>query len=178
MSVLTSVSVSVWNSSRAIVVDAKFITSVLAGAIGTAAAVLRNLAEMSEDRSKRTMEKVATARVTALLDLLVKVPQSDSFSACGKELELQLAHSLSKLDAHRMRALKRAQAPNHDLTFLRRLFVFFPPKRWLNRYGGSLKRATALVVYCRLTGQQAPQHSQERRVTPSVETVGKLPGCR
>jgi hypothetical protein len=115
------------NSTNAIVVDAKFITSVLAGAIGTAAAVLRNLSELSEDRSKRATEKVETARVAALLDLLVKLPAGDSFSSCRKELELQLAHSISKLDAVRAKMVKLAQTPTRDLTFLRRLFVLFPP---------------------------------------------------
>ncbi|HWZ44426.1 MAG TPA: hypothetical protein VNW97_13190 [Candidatus Saccharimonadales bacterium] len=124
---LTIISLSIWNLANAIDLDAKSITSVVVGAIGTAAALMRNLSEIIEDRSKIATEKVETARVAAVLDLLAKLPAGDAFSACRKELELQLAHTLRKLDALRERALKRAQSPNRDLTLFQRLFVFFPP---------------------------------------------------
>lgn len=155
---LNVISSFLWNSVNAIVVDAKFITSVLAGAMGTAVAVLRNLSELSEDRSKRATEKVETARVGALLDLLVKLPAGDSFSSCRKELELQLAQSISKLDAVRANVLKLAQTPNRDLTFLQRLLVLFPPSgrlawtiqglAYLFMVGGPL--AVLLLIFFRI----------------------------
>src|SRR5689334_1094310 len=110
-----------------VVTDAKFITSVVVAAVGTAAAVLRNLSEISQDRSKIGKEKLETARVAELLDLLAKVPAGDPGSACKKELELQLAHSLCALDAYRARRTKLARAPNRDLTVWQRLFISFPP---------------------------------------------------
>src|SRR5437763_6770647 len=115
-----------WATSG-VVIDAKFITSVVVGAVGTAATVLGNLREINQDRSKRAIEKLETAKVAGLLDLLAKLPPGDSFSACKRELELQLTNSLSKLDALRAKETKLAQNPNHDLTFWQRLFVLFPP---------------------------------------------------
>src|SRR5437764_13402800 len=93
----------------------KFITSVAVAAVGTAAAVLRSLGEINQGRSEQAIEKLETAKVAELLGLLAKLPPGDSFSACKRELELQLASSLSKLDALRAKVSKLAQDPNHDL---------------------------------------------------------------
>jgi hypothetical protein len=116
-----------WDWANGVVVEAKFITSVVVGAAGTAATLLQNLGEIRRDRSNQAVEKLETAKVAELLDLLPKLPPGDSFSACKRELELQLANSLNKLEALRAKVSKRAQDPNHGLTLWRRLFILFPP---------------------------------------------------
>lgn len=144
--------------TNAIAVDAKLLVSVFAGAIGIAAAVTRNISEIREDRSKRATEEVETARVAALVDVLVKLPQDDSSAACKKELERQLDHCVSKLSAARTKALNRARMSNRDLTFLQRVFVLFPPNSriawiiqglaYLFMAGGPL--AVLLLVFFRI----------------------------
>jgi hypothetical protein len=126
MSEPTLVSSYFWNWGHGVVFDAKFITSAVVGALGTAVTVQRNLSEISEGRFKpaRTLEN---KKVAELLDMLAKVPSEDSFSACRKELELQIAQSLRELDALRAKESMLAQGPNHDLTLMQRLFVVFPP---------------------------------------------------
>jgi hypothetical protein len=124
---LTLISSFFWGGVNGVITDAKFIASVGVAAVGTAATVLRNLAEIRQDRSKLGRAKLETARVAELLDLLAKVPAGDPGSACKKELELQLAHSLCALDAYRAKRTKLARAPNHDLTVWQRLFISFPP---------------------------------------------------
>jgi len=120
------VSSSIWNWGNGVVFDAKFITSVVVGALGTAVTVQRNLREISEGHSTPA-RKLANKKLAELLDLLAKVPPGDSFSACRKELELQIAQSLSELDALRAKESKLAEGPNHGLTFMERLFVLFLP---------------------------------------------------
>jgi hypothetical protein len=117
-----------WNWGHGVVFEAKFITSAVVGALGAAVTVQRNLSEISEGHSK-SARMLANKKVAELLDMLAKVPApGDSFSACRKELELQIAQSLRELDALRAKESKRAEGPNHDLTLLQRLFVLFPPR--------------------------------------------------
>jgi hypothetical protein len=113
--------------ANGVLFDAKFITSAVVGALGVAVTMQRNLSELSAGRSKRAREKVETAKIAELLNLLAKVPPGGSLSGCKKELELQLAQSVSELDALRAKASKLAQAPNRDLTLWQRLFVWFAP---------------------------------------------------
>ncbi len=115
-----------WNWGNGVVFDAKFITSAVVGALTTAVTVQRNLSEISEARSKPA-RKLENKKVAELIDMLAKVPPGDSFSACRKELELQIAQSLRELDALRTKESKLAEGPNHDLTLMQRLFVLFPP---------------------------------------------------
>jgi hypothetical protein len=119
--------VAVIGSVYGIAFNAKFLTSFIVGAIGTAAAIVRNISEINEDRSKITIERTETTKLAALLDLLVRMPTGDAYVACKQELESQVAHCVSRLNAVRLKALKRALAPNRDLTFLQRMFVCFPP---------------------------------------------------
>jgi hypothetical protein len=123
MSESTLVSSTSWN----VVLGAKFITSVVVGALGTAVTVQRNLSEISEGRST-SARKLESKKVVELLDMLAKVPPGDSFSACRKELELQIAQSLEELAALIAKESKLAEKPNHDLTLMQRLFVLFPPQ--------------------------------------------------
>src|SRR5258708_7317976 len=122
----TLISSFFWNWDNGVVLDAKFITSAVVGALGTAVTVQRNLSEISECQSKAA-RKVENKKVAELLDMLAKVPPGDSFSACRKELELQIAQSLRELDALRAKESKLAEGPNHGLTLMQRLFVLFPP---------------------------------------------------
>src|SRR5712692_5666054 len=115
-----------WNWGNGVVFDAKFITSAVVGALTTAVTVQRNLSEISEAHSKPA-RKLENTKVAELLDMLAKVPPGDSFSACRKELELQIAQSIGELDALRTKESKLAEGPNHDLTLMQRLFVLFPP---------------------------------------------------
>jgi hypothetical protein len=126
MSEPTLVSSFFWNWENGVVLDAKFITSAVVGALGTAVTVQRNLSEISE-RHSTTARKLENKKVAELLDMLAKVPPGDSFSACRKELELQIAQSLAELDALRAKESKLAEKPNHGLTLMQRLFVLFPP---------------------------------------------------
>jgi hypothetical protein len=105
--------------------DAKFITSAVVGALGTAVSVQRDLSEITSHSTPA--RKLENKKVAELLDLLAKVPPGDSFSACRKELELQIAQSLRELDALRAKESKLAEGPNHGLTLMQRLFVLFPP---------------------------------------------------
>src|SRR5713226_790750 len=115
-----------WNWGNGVVFDAKFITSAVVGALTTAVTVQRNLSEISEAHFKPA-KKLENKKVAELLDMLAKVPPGDSFSACRKELELQIAQSLRELDALRTKESNLAEGPNHDLTLMQRLFVLFPP---------------------------------------------------
>src|SRR5260370_11198754 len=126
MSAATMVSSFFSNWDNGVVLDAKFITSAVVGALGTAVTVQRNLSEISE-RHSTAARKLENKKVAELLDMLVKVPPGDSFSACRKELELQIAQSLRELDALRAKESKLAERPNHGLTLMQRLFVLFPP---------------------------------------------------
>jgi hypothetical protein len=126
MSEPTLVSSFPWNWGNGVVFDAKFITSVVVGALGTAVTVQRNLSEIREGHSTPA-RKLENKRLAELLDTLAKVPPGDSFSACRKELELQIAQSLRELDALRAKESKMAEGPNPDLTLMQRLFVLFPP---------------------------------------------------
>ena len=125
MSEPTLVSSTLWNWGNSVVFDAKFITSAVVGALGTAVSVQRNLSEITGHST--LARKLENKKVAELLDMLAKVPPGDSFSACRKELELQIAQSLSQLDALRANESKLAEGPNHGLTLLQRLFVLFPP---------------------------------------------------
>jgi hypothetical protein len=109
-----------------IVIDAKFITSAVVGALGTAVTVQHNLSEIraAHSTSARNLEN---KKVAELLDLLAKVPPGDSFSPCRRELELQISLSLRELDALRAKESSLAERPNHSLTLTQRLFVLFPP---------------------------------------------------
>src|SRR5258708_12684997 len=115
-----------WNWGNGVVFDAKFITSAVVGAVPPAVAGHRRLSEISEARSNPA-RKLGNKKVAELIDMLAKVPPGDSFSACRKELELQIAQSLRELDALRTKESKLAEGPNHDLTLMQRLFVLFPP---------------------------------------------------
>ena len=126
MSQLALVSSYFWNWGNGVIFDAKFITSAVVGALTTAVTVQRNLSEISEAHFKPA-KKLENKKVAELLDMLTKVPPGDSFSACRKELELQIAQSLRELDALRTKESKLAEGPNHDLTLMQRLFVLFPP---------------------------------------------------
>ena len=126
MSQLALVSSYFWNWGNGVVFDAKFITSAVVGALTTAVTVQRNLSEISEAHFKPA-KKLENKKVAELLDMLAKVPPGDSFSACRKELELQIAQSLRELDALRTKESKLAEGSNHDLTLMQRLFVLFPP---------------------------------------------------
>src|SRR6202521_3228310 len=133
MSQLALVSSYFWNWGNGVVFDAKFITSAVVGALTTAVTVQRNLSEISEAHFKPA-KKLENKKVAELLDMLTKVPPGDSFSACRKELELQIAQSLRELDALRTKESKLAEGPNHDLTLMQRLFVLFPahdPGIWI-----------------------------------------------
>jgi hypothetical protein len=127
MSEPTLVSSFFWNWGNGVVFDAKFISSAVVGALGTAVTVQRNLSEISAGQSKPA-RKLENTKVAELLDMLAKVPPGDSFSACRKELELQIAQSLRELDALRAKESKLAEGPNHDLTLMQRFFVLFPPR--------------------------------------------------
>ena len=126
MSEPTLVSSVFWNWGNGVVSDAKFITSAVVGVLGAAVTVRRNLSEISEGQSTPA-RKLENKKVAELLDMLAKVPPGESFSACRKELKLQVTHSIRELDALRAKESKLAQGPNYDLTFLQRLFVLFPP---------------------------------------------------
>ena len=119
------VSSTIWNWGNGVVFDAKFITSAVVGALGTAVTVQRNLSEISSHST--SARKLENKKIAELLDMLAKVPPGDSFSACRKELELQIAQSLRELDALRAKESKLAEGPNHGLTIMQRLFVLFPP---------------------------------------------------
>jgi hypothetical protein len=121
----TLVSSTFWNWGNGVVFDAKFITSVVVGALGTAVTVQRNLSEIT-GRSTPA-RKLENKKVAELLDMLAKVPPGDPFSACRRELELQIAQSVKELDALRAKESKLAERPNHGLTLMQRLFVLFPP---------------------------------------------------
>jgi hypothetical protein len=125
MSEPTLVSSTLWNWGNGVVFDAKFITSAVVGALGTAVTVQRNLREITGHST--SARKLENKKVAELLDMLAKVPPGDSFSACRKELELQIAQSLRELDALRAKESKLAEGPNHGLTLMQRLFVLFPP---------------------------------------------------
>lgn len=127
MSEPTLVSSFFWSWGNGVIFDAKFITSAVVGALGTAVTMQRNLSEISEGHSTPA-RKLENKKVAELLDMLAKVPAGDSFSACRKELELQIAQSLRELDALRANESKLAEGPNHDLTLMPRLFVLFPPR--------------------------------------------------
>jgi len=116
------------NWGNGIVFDAKFITSLIVGALGTAVTVQRNLSEIREAHSTSARE-VENKKVAHLLNMLAKVPPGETFSACRKELELQIAQSLRELDGLRAKEAKLAEGPNHGLTFMQRLFVLFPPQK-------------------------------------------------
>jgi hypothetical protein len=126
MSEPTLVSSFVWNWGNGVIFDAKFITSAVVGALGTAVTVQRNLSEISEGHATPA-RKLENKKIAELLDMLAKVPPADSFSACRKELELQIARSLRELDELRAKESKLAERPNHGLTLMQRLFVLFPP---------------------------------------------------
>lgn len=126
MSEPTLVSSFFWNWDNGVVLDAKFITSAVVGALGTAVTVQRNLSEISEGHSTAARKR-ENKKVAELLDMLAKVPPGDAFSACREELELQIAQSLRELDALREKEFKLAERPNHGLTLMQRLFVLFLP---------------------------------------------------
>jgi hypothetical protein len=126
MSEPTLVSSIFWNWGNGVVLDAKFITSAVVGALGTAVTVQRSLSEIREGHATPA-RKLENKKVADLLDMLAKVPPGDSFSAWRKELELQIAQSLRELDALRAKESKLAEGPNHGLTLMQRLFVLFPP---------------------------------------------------
>ncbi len=133
MSEPTLLSSVFWNWGTGIVTHAKFITSAVVGILGTAVTVQRNLSEISEGRSTPA-RKLENKKVAELLGILAKVPPGDSFSACRKELELQLAQSLSELEALRAKESKLAEGPNHGLTLMQRVV-----------FGGLAFRAWALA---------------------------------
>lgn len=113
------------NWGNGVFFEAKFITSAVVAALGTAVTVQHNLREISDHSSTRKLEN---QKVAELLDMLAKVPPGDSFSACRKELERQIAQSISELEALREKESMRAEGPNHGLTLMQRLFVLFPPQ--------------------------------------------------
>jgi len=115
------------NWGNGVVFDAKFITSAVVGALGFAVTVQRNLSEIGEGHST-SARRLENKKVAELLNMLAKVPRSDAFSDCRKELELQIAQSLRALNALRAKESKLAERPNHDLTLMQRLFVLFPPR--------------------------------------------------
>jgi hypothetical protein len=125
MSEPTLFSSTLWNLGNGVVFDAKFITSAVVGALGTAVTVQRNLKEIAGHST--SARKLENKEVAELLDMLAKVPPGDSFSACRKELELQITQSLRELDALRAKESELAKGPNHGLTLMQRLFVLFPP---------------------------------------------------
>ena len=127
MSEPTLVSSFFWNWSNGVVFDAKFITSAVVGALGTAVTVQRNLSEIREGHST-SARKLENKKVAELVDMLAKVPPGESLSAWRKELELQVTQSLTELEALRAKESKLADGANHDLTLMQRLFVFFPPR--------------------------------------------------
>src|SRR5260370_15104216 len=94
----TVISSFFWNWDNGVVLDAKFITSAVVGALGTAVTGQRNLSEIREGHATPA-RKLENKKVAELLDMLAKVPPGDSFSAWRKELELQIAQGLSVLDA-------------------------------------------------------------------------------
>lgn len=122
----TLVSSFFWNWGNAVVFDAKFLTSAVVAALGTAVTVQRNLNEIRQGHPTPA-RTLGNKNVAELVDMLAKVPPGDSFSAWRKELELQVSQSLRELDALRAKESKLAGAANHDLTLMQRLFVLFPP---------------------------------------------------
>src|SRR6266849_3320105 len=112
MSQLALVSSYFWNWGNGVVFVAKLITPALVGALIKAATLQRNLSEISEAHFKPA-KKLENKKVAELLDMLAKVPPGDSFSACRKELELQIARSLRELDELRAKESKLAERPNH-----------------------------------------------------------------
>lgn len=118
---------ALWNWGNGLVPYAKFITSGVVGALGTAVTVQRNLSEIRGGYSTPARTQ-ANKKVAELVDMLAKVPPGELFSAWRKELELQLAQSLAELNALRAKESRWAQWANHDLTLLQRLFVLFPPR--------------------------------------------------
>jgi hypothetical protein len=127
MSEPTLVSSFFWNWSNGVVFDAKFITSAVVGALGTAVTVHSNLSEIREGHST-SARKLENKKVAELVDMLARVPLGESYSAWRKELELQVTESLRELDALRAKESKLAEGANHDLTLMQRLFVLFPPR--------------------------------------------------
>jgi len=113
--------------ANGVIFGAKFLTSAVVGALGVAVTLQRDMSVLFAGRTKRAREKLETTKIAELLNLLAKVPPGDSLSDCRKELELQLAQSVSELDELRAKASKLAQAPNRDLTVWQRLFVWFAP---------------------------------------------------
>jgi len=111
----------------ALVSDSKLIGSIIIGALGTAATVMRNLSALTENRTVRDHVKQETARLKELVEVLANMPDCEDFSECKKELHLQLAQSLSKLDALRAKEHRLAQDPHYNLTFWQRVFIWFPP---------------------------------------------------
>jgi hypothetical protein len=116
-----------WNWGNSLAPYAKFITSVVVGALGTAVTVQRNLREIRESHSTPA-RTLANKKVAELIDMLTKVPPGEPFSAWRKELELQVSQSLKELDALRAKESELAKEANRDLTLLQRLFVLFPPR--------------------------------------------------
>src|ERR1700730_13507890 len=117
---------SLMDWGNGVVFDAKFITSAVVGALGTAVTAQHNLNQIREGHST-SAKNLENKKVAALLQMLTKVPPGDSFSSCRKELELQIAQSLGELDALRAKESRLAEQPNHSLTLMQRLFVLFPP---------------------------------------------------
>lgn len=127
MSEPTLVSAIFSNLGNSVVTDAKFITSAVVGILGTAVTVQRSVSEFREGHAMPARKRV-NKRVVDLLDIVAKVPPGDSFSACRKELDLQIDQSLRELDALRAKETRLAAEPNHDLTLMQRLLVLFPPQ--------------------------------------------------
>jgi hypothetical protein len=107
--------------------DSKLLSSIVIGFLGTSATVLRNLSALTENRTVRDHVKQETARLAELVELLGKVPDSEQFGDCKKELQMQLAQSVRQLDLLRMKEQSLAQDVHSNLTFWQRLFVWFPP---------------------------------------------------
>ena len=127
MSQPTLISSFLWSWGNSVIFDAKFITSAVVGALGTAVTVQRSLNEIKEGHST-SARQLENKRVAELVDMLAKVPSGEAFSAWRKELELQITQSLRELDALRAKESRLAEEANRDLTLMQRLFVLFPPQ--------------------------------------------------
>ena len=136
---------SLMDWGNGVVFDAKFITSAVVGALGTAVTVQHNLNQIREGHST-SAKNLENKKVAALLQMLAKVPPGDSFSACRKELELQIAQSLRELDALRAKESRLAEQPSVSI-FIRRPVVCCapPPTAPVVAASGPIGRCDTLI---------------------------------
>jgi hypothetical protein len=119
----------VWQSTNSLLNDYKAVSSVVISALGTAVTISRNLSALTDNRTVRDQVKNEMAKVAELVGVLAKLPGSDEFVECRKELQLQLEQSVRKLEMLRRKEQLLALDPQHNLTFWQRLFIWFVPLR-------------------------------------------------